>query len=212
MIFVLCVRTHYSSVISTRKGKVLTKVTIFKTLICAEFNGSLLLSGTIIMGAATTERIMSDRKQLERLTWREPTDEEKDRLAYAGRRNKATSFVLLGVVILLIALPLIRIKDVISMFQTNLVGFVIAAVLFAGLILFLILRIHLTTKYKVADVIVDEIVLNSSTDNGNYCTATVSQGDVVLTGVTIAMKEHPEAGTAVLLYMENNDTWTVGIV
>ena len=155
---------------------------------------------------------MSDRKQFERLTWREPTDEEKERLAYAVRRNKAASFVLLGVVILLIAVPLIRIKDVISMFQTNLVGFVIAAVMLVCLILFLILRIHLTTKYKVADVVVDEIVLNSGTDNGNYCTATVSQGDVVLTGVTIAMKKHPEAGSDALLYIENGDTWTIGIV
>ena len=155
---------------------------------------------------------MSDRKQLEKITWREPTEDDKARLAYAGRRNKAASFVLLGVVILLAAVPLIRLKDMIFMFQNNTIGFVIAGVLYAGLIVFLILRIHLTTKYRVADVVVDEIVLNSSNDNGNYCTATVSQGDVVLTGITIAMKKHPEAGSSVLLYIENNDTWSVGIV
>jgi len=155
---------------------------------------------------------MSDRKQLEKLTWREPTDEEKERLGYAKRRNKVASFVLLGVVILLVLIPLIRIQDVIGMFKNNTAGCVIAGVLYAGLIIFLIMRIHLTTKYKVADVVVDKIVLNSSTDNGNYCTATVSQGDVVLTGITIAMKQHPEPGSTVLLYIENNDTWTVGIV
>ena len=155
---------------------------------------------------------MSDRKLFEKITWREPTEDEKERLAYAGRRNKTASFVLLGIVILLIIFPLIRIKDVISMFQNNTVGFVIAGILFAGLIVFLISRIHLVSKFKVADVVVDKIVLNSSTDNGNYCTATVSQGDVVLTGITIAMKKHPEKGTKVLLYIENNDTWSVGIV
>ena len=155
---------------------------------------------------------MSDRKQLERLTWREPTEDEKGRLAYAGRRNKTASFVLLGVVILLALFPLFRIKDLISMFQNNTLGFVIAGILFAGLIVFLISKIHFVSKFKVADVVVDEIVLNSSTDNGNYCTATVSQGDVVLTGITIAMKKHPEAGTKVLLYIENNDTWSVGVV
>lgn len=155
---------------------------------------------------------MSDRKQLERLTWRKPTEDEKGRLAYAGRRNKTASFVLLGVVILLALFPLFRIKDLISMFQNNTLGFVIAGILFAGLIVFLISKIHFVSKFKVADVVVDEIVLNSSTDNGNYCTATVSQGDVVLTGITIAMKKHPEKGTKVLLYIENNDTWSVGIV
>lgn len=155
---------------------------------------------------------MSDRKQLERLTWRKPTEDEKKRLAYAGRCNKTASFVLLGVVILLIIFPLIRIKDLISMFQNNTLGFVIAGILFVGLIVFLISRIHLVSKFKVADVVVDEIVLNSSTDNGNYCTATVSQGEVVLTGVTIAMKKHPEKGESVLLYIENNDTWSVGIL
>ena len=155
---------------------------------------------------------MSDRKLLDKITWREPTDEDKKRLAFAGRRNKVASFVLLGVVILLILAPLFYIKGLINMFHNNTVGCVIAGILYIGLIVFLCFRIHLVTKYKVADVVVDEIVLNSSTDNGNYCTATVSQGDVILTGVTIAMKEHPKAGSTVLLYIENNDTWAVGIV
>ena len=155
---------------------------------------------------------MSDRKLLKKITWREPTAEEKERLAYAGRRNKVASFVLLGVVILMIVVPLFYIKPLLAMIVNNTVGFVIAGILYAGLMAFLCMRIHLVSKFKVADVVVDEIVLNSSTDNGNYCTATVSQGEVVLTGVTIAMKKHPEKGAAVLLYIENGDTWSVGIV
>ena len=155
---------------------------------------------------------MSDGKLLEKIAWREPTAEEKERLAYARRRNKVASFVLLGVVILMIVVPLFYIKPLLAMFVNNTVGFVIAGILYAGLIAFLCMRIHLVSKFKVADVVVDEIVLNSSTDNGNYCTATVSLGEVVLTGVTIAMKKHPEKGAAVLLYIENDDTWSVGIV
>ena len=155
---------------------------------------------------------MSDRKLLKKITWREPTAEEKERLAYAGRRNKVASFVLLGVVILMIVVPLFYIKPLLAMIVNNTVGFVIAGILYAGLMAFLCMRIHLVSKFKVADVVVDEIVLNSSTDNGNYCTATVSQGEVVLTGVTIAMEKHPEKGESVLLYIENGDTWSVGIV
>ena len=155
---------------------------------------------------------MSDRKLLEKITWREPTAEEKERLAYAGRRNKIASFVLLGIVILLIVVPLFYIKTLCAMFLNNTVGFVIAGVLYVGLVAFLCMRIHPVSKFKVADVVVDEIVLNSGTDNGNYCTATVSQGETVVTGVTIAMKKHPEKGAAVLLYIENGDTWSAGIV
>ena len=155
---------------------------------------------------------MSDRKLIKKFDWREPTEEEKKRLQYAKRRSKVASYVLLGVVLLMLAAPLIYIKDVIYMFQNNTLGAVIAGVLFVGLIVFIVLRIHLVSKYKVTDVVVDEIVTNSSTDNGNYVTATVSQGDVVMTGVTIAMKEDPEVGSSALLCMENNDTWTVGIV
>lgn len=155
---------------------------------------------------------MSDRKLIKKFDWREPTEEEKKRLQYAKRRSKVASYVLFGVVLLMLAAPLICIKDVIYMFQNNTLGAVIAGVLFVGLIVFIVLRIHLVSKYKVTDVVVDEIVTNSSTDNGNYVTATVSQGDVVMTGVTIAMKEHPEVGSKVLLYIENNDIWSVGIV
>lgn len=155
---------------------------------------------------------MSDRKLIKKFDWREPTEEEKKRLQYAKRRSKVASYVLLGVVLLMLAAPLIYIKDVIYMFQNNTLGAVIAGVLFVGLIVFIVLRIHLVSKYKVTDVVVDEIVTNSSTDNGNYVTATVSQGDVVMTGVTIAMKEHPEVGSKVLLYIESNDIWSVGIV
>ena len=50
MIFVLCVRPHYSTMISTRKRRVLTKATVFEEMICAGFNASSYRSGTIIMG------------------------------------------------------------------------------------------------------------------------------------------------------------------
>ena len=155
---------------------------------------------------------MSDRKLLDGFKWREPSEEEKKRLAFAKSRNKAASYVLLGVVILMIVVPAAYINDVISMFRNNSAGAVISGILFVAMIVFLISRIHLVTKYKVADVVVDEIVKNSSTDNGNYVTATVTQGKAVLTGVTVAMKEDPEVGSSALLCMENNDTWTVGIV
>lgn len=154
---------------------------------------------------------MSDRKLLKQFSWRTPTDEEKERLAYAGKRSRIASYVLLGVVIILVIIPLIYFNDLILVFQNNIIGAVPGTVIYAGMLIFLILRIHLVSKFKVTDVVVDEIV-RSNTDNGNYVTATVSQGDAVLTGVTIAMKKHPEAGSKVLLYIENNDTWSVGIV
>ena len=50
LIFVLCVRFHYSPAVSTRKRRVLINETIFKRLICAVFNALLLWNGTIIMG------------------------------------------------------------------------------------------------------------------------------------------------------------------
>ena len=155
---------------------------------------------------------MGDRKILNQFSWRTPTDEEKERLSFAEKRSKVASFVLLGVVIVMLVIPFIYYEQVIFMVQNNIVGAVAAAVLYLAMMIFIILRIHLVSRYKVTDVVVDEIVTNSSTDNGNYVTVTVSQGNAVITGVTIAMKDHPEAGAKVLLYMENNDTWSVGIV
>ena len=155
---------------------------------------------------------MSERSQLNRIKWRQPTEDEKKRLAYADSRNKVASYILLGVLIIMIVIPLIYIKDIIFMMNNNAVGLILAGAFYLFLMIFLILRIHLVSKYQVADVIVDEIVVSTSSESGCAVTATVSQGDVLLTGVGIAMKENPEEGSPALLYIENNDTWSVGIV
>ena len=60
LIFVLCVRLHYSPLVSTRNRRVLTKATIFVFMFCARFNASTFWSGTIIMGELLLIRDRSD--------------------------------------------------------------------------------------------------------------------------------------------------------
>lgn len=152
------------------------------------------------------------RSMYDKIEWREPDDEDMKRIRRAIVKNKVESFILLGVLGIMLAAALVNIKNLIYMFRHNTLGGIIGAAIAIPFVIFVVRRIHLFSRYKVAEVTVEEIVMSTSSESSVMATATVSQGDLRLSGVNIFSKYHPEVGSKVLLFIENDDSWTAGII
>ena len=159
---------------------------------------------------AGKEKVM--RNMYDKIEWREPSDEDMKRIRRAIVKNKVESFILLGVLCIFLLVFLVNIRDFIAMACNNIPGVIICTVVLIPFLIFILRRIHLFSHYKVADVTVEEIVLSRSSETSIWATATISQGSTVLRDVNIFSKGHPEAGSQVLLFIENDDSWTVGII
>lgn len=146
------------------------------------------------------------------IEWREPDDEDMKRIRRAIVKNKVESFVLLGVLGIMLVAALVNIRDLIHLFRYNTLNGVIGAAIIVPFLIFIVRRIHLFSQYKVADVTVEEIVMSTSSESSVMATATISQGNIRLSGINIFSKRYPEVGSKVLLFIENDDSWTAGII
>ncbi|MBO7424112.1 MAG: hypothetical protein J6U23_00405 [Clostridiales bacterium] len=152
------------------------------------------------------------RSLYDKIEWRDPDENDMKRIRRAMTKNKVESFVLLGVLGIMLAAFLINIRGLIHMVRHNTLGFIIGAAVTILFVIFVVRRIHLFSRYKVAEVTVEEIVMSRSSETSIMATATVSQGDINLSGVNIFSKSYPEVGSEVLLFIENDDSWTAGII
>lgn len=152
------------------------------------------------------------RSLYDKIEWRDPDENDMKRIRRAMTKNKVESFVLLGVLGIMLAAFLINIRGLIHMVRHNTLGFTIGAAVTILFVIFVVRRIHLFSRYKVAEVTVEEIVMSRSSETSIMATATVSQGDINLSGVNIFSKSYPEVGSKVLLFIENDDSWTAGII
>ncbi|MBP5493044.1 MAG: hypothetical protein J6Y08_09385 [Clostridiales bacterium] len=155
---------------------------------------------------------MPSKKELEKIKWREPNEEDKKRLSDIERKSRVGSILILGFVALFPAVASIYIKEIINLFKHSTAGAIVGTAIFLLFEGILISQVHLKTKMKVADVVVDKLVVNRATDIGNLVTANVSQGSAKVSCVNISSKNDPKVGEKVLLYMDEKDDWTVGIL
>ncbi len=159
-------------------------------------------------GKGTTEM----RNMYDKIEWREPDEEDMKRIRRAIVKNKVESYILLGVLGIMLVAALVRIRALIDMFRNHPVNGILGAAIAIPFVIFIVRRIHLFSRYKIAEVTVEEIVLSTSSESSVAATATVSQGDITLSGINIFSKRYPEVGSKVLLFIENDDSWTAGII
>ena len=155
---------------------------------------------------------MMGRKWIKDVEWRDPNEEDMKKLSRVKKAELVYSLIFLFWVLVMICAGINIIRKYMSGEKIEPASIIIGGIVSVIFLIFLIRRIHFKTSFKVADVIVEEIVRNNSTETGNMYTAIVSQGNVKLDGINIHTKNHPDVGEKVLLYIANNDDWSVGIV
>ncbi len=155
---------------------------------------------------------MMGKKWIKEVEWRDPNEEDIKKLSRIKKWNIIYSCIFLFWILVMICAGVSIICKYISGEKMEPTSIIIGGIIGTIFLIFLIRRIHFKPQFKVADVIVEEIVRNNSTETGNMYTAIVSQGDVKLDGINIHTKNHPDIGEKVLLYIANNDDWSVGIV
>ena len=146
------------------------------------------------------------------IKWREPNEEEKVKLAPVRRKNRISAIILIVIFLVVLTICVSLIVGPIRNSSSALPLIIVTALFGIGFLLFIIRRIHILSKYEVADVILEEIVRSESSVASVLETATVSQGDVTVTGVHIYCSENPPVGSKVLLFIENKDSWSSGII
>ena len=155
---------------------------------------------------------MSDISSIENIEWRTPNEDDLERLDFVIKHNRMNNYLLIGAVLFIvigvIGLITTQLKNSLNNWPISVLAFIIAAVI----VVFIVRRIHLSPEYKVADVVLNEIVFVQSSESSVSYTATISQGETVLKNINIYGKKHPEVNSNVLLFMFNNDSWTVGVV
>ena len=155
---------------------------------------------------------MSETNSIENINWRAPNEDDLERLDFVIKHNRMNNYLLIGAVLFIvigvIGLITTQLKNSLNNWPISVLAFIIAAVI----VVFIVRRIHLSPEYKVADVVLNEIVFVQSSESSVSYTAIVSQGDTVLKNINIYGKKHPEVNSNVLLFMFNNDSWTVGVV
>ena len=152
---------------------------------------------------------MKDENNYNQIKWRDVNDSDSVKLKSVKSGNMIRDFILIGV----IAFILYCVSQLIKGWINN-SWIIVGVVLIIGIciVAFIIRRIHLRPKYKVADVIVDKIVYVESSEMPVKYIAVVSQGETTLRNINIYSETKPEVGSEVLLFMVNNDTWSVGII
>lgn len=155
---------------------------------------------------------MSEKQRFDGIKWRVATEEDLEKLQSVKSHSLAASIFFVGAIVFLAICAGIIIKGQLDHSMKNWPIALITFLIAAGFAFFLIRRIHFSQKFECADVVVIEIVKTQSSESGLSFTATVAQDDVVVKNVNINRKTHPEIGEQVLLYIENKDTWSAGIV
>ena len=153
---------------------------------------------------------MSGMGQYQEINWRTPNEGDLKKLASVKKSNKVAAFIITAIVIVLLCVAGVIFRNALIS-NSGYIGYILPIVIIIFAII-LATKIHFVPKYEVADVIVEEIIMDRSFDTGNIYTANVSQGDVLVERVNIYSKKNPEIGSTVLMYMENKDSMSVGII